>query len=290
MEPNNDFPMGSNNYDTHSKYRTSETQIESDGDWNWDQFWRDFYAQNSESRNNFNAEGTELHFQDFTFLQPIAAQQHMFGVDQLPPSIIGHIELPDYGIDMFMPSYIDPSLDSTWMDTYPNPGSNPSPSTYTSPYTPASTSSPSVTSFQTNVSSPDTPTPTPTTSSSSSSASSSSFSTPVSTSSSSSASIKIYTCPFCPSTFPQKCFLNRHINTHTKPYVCPHPSCTARRATNRDLKRHMATHDPVSAPRFFCEVEGCEFSLTGRGKEKGKGFKRRDHLKRHVEVVHGGRR
>ncbi|KAH6722954.1 hypothetical protein BKA61DRAFT_565607 [Leptodontidium sp. MPI-SDFR-AT-0119] len=157
----------------------------------------------------------------------------------LPLSSIGQFELPQYGTNMSLLSYIDPSLTPPWTD----------PST--------SNSSPSATSSRMSFSA-------------------SSTSTPKTTFSS--ASEESFACHFCAQTFAQKCLLNRHINTHTKPYVCSFDGCTARRATNRDLKRHMVCHDPVSAPAFLCTERGCEYAV--------KGFKRKDNLKRHMENVH----
>ncbi|PVH80355.1 hypothetical protein DL98DRAFT_532139 [Cadophora sp. DSE1049] len=161
-------------------------------------------------------------------------------VNRLPPSPVGQFDLPEYGSDMIFPAYIDPPLTSPWTD----------PST--------SNSSPSATSSRTSISTSSTSTPS---------------SAPSSTTSEGS-----FNCSFCAQTFAQKCLLNRHINTHTKPYKCLFRNCTERRATNRDLKRHMVVHDPVSAPAFLCTEQGCVYTV--------KGFKRKDNLKRHMKNIH----
>ncbi|KAK0119569.1 hypothetical protein ONS95_011009 [Cadophora gregata] len=236
MESTNYIPTTNNEYSDHQAIRT---QIESDVD--WDQFWREYNTLNPDYMNNFDIVWTSppnlgMEMDYILELQAAAETNH------LPPSPVGQFELPQYGTNMFLPAYIDPSPTPPW--------TNPS----------TSTSSPSATSSRTSNSPSSTSTPSSALSSTTSEGS--------------------FSCHFCAQTFAQKCLLNRHINTHTKPYKCSFPDCIERRATNRDLKRHMDVHDPVSAPAFLCTDQGCMYAV--------KGFKRKDNLKRHVENIHPG--
>ncbi|KAH7411285.1 hypothetical protein BKA64DRAFT_377686 [Cadophora sp. MPI-SDFR-AT-0126] len=210
-----------------------------DSDLEWDQFWREYNTLNSEFMNNFDVGGVGLLDQDINMGQGIEYQPAV-ETGRPPPSPVGQFNLPQYGSDMIFPSYMDPSPTPPWTD----------PST--------SNSSPSATSYRT---------------SNSTSGNSTPSSAPSSTTSEGS-----FNCPSCARTFAQKCLLNRHINTHTKPYKCPFRNCTERRATTRDLKRHVVVHDPVSAPAYLCTEKGCEYGV--------KGFKRKDNLKRHMENIH----
>ncbi|KAH7355242.1 hypothetical protein BKA65DRAFT_549311 [Rhexocercosporidium sp. MPI-PUGE-AT-0058] len=238
MDPNSYVPIETNNLNPLFDYHAIRTQIDADEE--WDQFWQEFNSLNPEPINTFNTRWVDPPKEDLTMHQAMETQQHIIGADMLPPSPTRQLQLPLYGSNMILPSYIDTSLTPSWAD----------PST--------SNSSPSATSSRMSFST------------------TSSTSTPPNASSSTSEGS--FVCRFCAQTFAQKCLLNRHINTHTKPYACPFDSCSTRRATNRDLKRHMIVHDPVSAPAFLCTERGCEFSV--------KGFNRRDNLKRHMENVH----
>ncbi|KAG4435310.1 hypothetical protein IFR05_009199 [Cadophora sp. M221] len=236
MDPTNYFPIENKTFDPLSDHQAIRTQIDSD---EWDQFWQEFHSLNSESMNNFNIGWVGPPQKDVNMYRTVKPQQYAVGVTLHPLRPIGQFELPQYGSNMILPSYIDTSLTPPW----------------TGPST--SNSSPSATSSRMSVSTSSTSTP---------------KTTP------SSASGESFACHFCAQTFAQKCLLNRHTNTHTKPYVCSFDGCTARRATNRDLQRHLVCHDPISAPAFLCTERGCEYAV--------KGFKRKDNLKRHMENIH----
>lgn len=208
-------------------------------DVDWDQFWREYNTLNLDYTNTPDIAWVDSMAQDYHMGQKMAYQEAV-GVDLLSPSPVGQFDLPQFNSDLIFPTYIDPSLTPSCTD----------PST--------SNSSPSATSSQTSTSISSTSSPS---------------SAPSSTTSEGS-----FGCSECAQTFAKKCLLNRHINTHTRPYRCPFRSCTERRATNRDLKRHMVVHDPVSAPAYLCTEQGCMYAV--------KGFKRKDNLKRHMENIH----
>lgn len=92
------------------------------------------------------------------------------------------------------------------------------------------------------------------------------------------------TCSFCAKTFEKRHMLTRHRNQHIKPIPCPISGCSHRTAKKRDMQRHVivhhATEAPVAVPKFICPVVTCKHSETG--------FKRRDHLVRHVKKLHPG--
>ncbi|CAG8956946.1 hypothetical protein HYFRA_00011997 [Hymenoscyphus fraxineus] len=91
-----------------------------------------------------------------------------------------------------------------------------------------------------------------------------------------SASASGFSCPHCTQRRNTRALINRHINTHEKPYECP--TCQKTRATQRDLDRHLDIHGRIR--RYFCPVEGCSSSVHG---SKG-GFSRRlDNAKRHLK-------
>ncbi|KAH9224634.1 hypothetical protein DL95DRAFT_452384 [Leptodontidium sp. 2 PMI_412] len=84
-----------------------------------------------------------------------------------------------------------------------------------------------------------------------------------------------FRCPHCPETKPSRALLNRHINTHTRPYAC---HCGVNKATQRDLDRHQDTHGKIR--RYFCPVPGCPWNVHGIKR----GFSRRlDNAKRHLK-------
>ncbi|KAG4442057.1 hypothetical protein IFR05_002451 [Cadophora sp. M221] len=84
-----------------------------------------------------------------------------------------------------------------------------------------------------------------------------------------------FRCPHCPEIKPSRALLNRHINTHTRPYAC---HCGVNKATQRDLDRHQDTHGKIR--RYFCPVAGCPWNVHGIKR----GFSRRlDNAKRHLK-------
>ncbi|KUJ07006.1 uncharacterized protein LY89DRAFT_375069 [Mollisia scopiformis] len=91
-----------------------------------------------------------------------------------------------------------------------------------------------------------------------------------------------FKCRFCADTFEKRHLLNRHENKHTKPVPCPVSGCPHRTAKRRDMQRHVVVHHsheaPVAVPKFLCPVGGCKYAEAG--------FKRKDHLVRHLERKH----
>ncbi|KAH7336255.1 hypothetical protein BKA65DRAFT_552915 [Rhexocercosporidium sp. MPI-PUGE-AT-0058] len=84
-----------------------------------------------------------------------------------------------------------------------------------------------------------------------------------------------FRCPHCPKIKPSRALLNRHINTHTRPYAC---HCGVSKATQRDLDRHQDTHGKIR--RYFCPVAGCPWNVHGIKH----GFSGRlDNAKRHLK-------
>ncbi|KAJ1547956.1 hypothetical protein HK096_008431, partial [Nowakowskiella sp. JEL0078] len=82
---------------------------------------------------------------------------------------------------------------------------------------------------------------------------------------------KTYICPFCQQSHQSLDSIQIHIRTHSAQqlFPCYHKQCPARFARSHDLTRHLKTH---SADRpFVCKL--C-----------GRGFARRDALKRHEKL------
>jgi hypothetical protein len=72
---------------------------------------------------------------------------------------------------------------------------------------------------------------------------------------------------------------SHHIKTHTLPYRCTFQGCEIRKATRRDLERHLDTHEKTRL--YFCPVLGCPWHVDG---PKG-GFSRRlDNANRHLKA------
>ncbi|KAK6607770.1 hypothetical protein H4I96_04005 [Botrytis cinerea] len=80
-------------------------------------------------------------------------------------------------------------------------------------------------------------------------------------------------CEFCPQSLPTKGSLNRHRNTHIRPYKCI--VCQSGFALRSDLRRHEGKHGSVN-PRFMCKWPECDF----------KGSARKDNLLRHMKKMH----
>ncbi|KAN0119469.1 T-complex protein 11 domain containing protein [Hyaloscypha variabilis] len=87
-----------------------------------------------------------------------------------------------------------------------------------------------------------------------------------------------FRCPHCSEEKPTLGELNRHIKTHTLPYLCNFPGCRIGKATQRDLDRHKDTHGKTRL--YFCPVPGCPWHVNG----PKVGFSRRlDNAKRHLK-------
>ncbi|KAF7954398.1 hypothetical protein EAE96_005521 [Botrytis aclada] len=80
-------------------------------------------------------------------------------------------------------------------------------------------------------------------------------------------------CEFCPQALPTKGSLNRHRNTHIRPYKCV--TCQSGFALRSDLRRHEGKHGSVD-PRYMCKWPQCVF----------KGSTRKDNLMRHMKKMH----
>jgi len=104
----------------------------------------------------------------------------------------------------------------------------------------------------------------------------------------SSSSSSVYKCSFCAKTFDKRHLLNRHEKQHTKPVQCPVSGCSHSTAKRRDMQRHIIVHHPnddsaqpsMVVPQFMCPVAGCKHAEAG--------FKRKDHLVRHMKRIHPG--
>ncbi|KAH9821463.1 zinc finger protein [Teratosphaeria destructans] len=90
-----------------------------------------------------------------------------------------------------------------------------------------------------------------------------------------------YRCQECHAGFEEKQDLRHHKRKHTTPENKPHgcDQCPQRFLHPKDLRRHLRVHQPAS---FFCPFEGCRYAERG--------FKREDHLKRHLEKTKGHQR
>lgn len=90
-------------------------------------------------------------------------------------------------------------------------------------------------------------------------------------------SIGPYQC-WCHKGFPTSNALSHHKRYHATgphPYVCT--VCTKDFLHDKDLQRHIATHDNSPSSRFFCHFPACH----GHG-----GYARKDHLQRHMRAKH----
>jgi hypothetical protein len=90
-----------------------------------------------------------------------------------------------------------------------------------------------------------------------------------------------YDCPHRPS-FGKRYQYNKHRKRHDRPRKCSIGECRQGFASNRDLKRHMASKHPeaTSQGRYYCHHSNCDRAMTGlRG-----GFPRKDSLKRHLKT------
>ncbi|KAF8860672.1 hypothetical protein BDZ45DRAFT_688234 [Acephala macrosclerotiorum] len=94
--------------------------------------------------------------------------------------------------------------------------------------------------------------------------------------------IQSLSCPSCDATgFPNLSKLNKHRNTHEKPYECQEEGCSERFAQKQALNRHtQAKHSNTIAKYYHCTVDGCKYSSTCR---RGKRFVRADQVKEHIK-------
>ncbi|TGO74545.1 hypothetical protein BELL_0273g00060 [Botrytis elliptica] len=83
----------------------------------------------------------------------------------------------------------------------------------------------------------------------------------------------MFGCEFCPKALPTKGSLNRHRNTHIRPYKCD--ICQSGFALRSDLRRHEGKHGSVD-PQYMCKWPKCDF----------RGSARKDNLLRHMKKVH----
>ncbi|CZR64319.1 uncharacterized protein PAC_14217 [Phialocephala subalpina] len=89
-------------------------------------------------------------------------------------------------------------------------------------------------------------------------------------------------CDKCDATnFPNLSKLNKHRNTHEKPYECQAEGCKDAFAQKQALDRHTQTkHSDTIAKYYHCTVDGCKYSSTRR---RGKRFARSDQVKEHIK-------
>ncbi|KAF7952244.1 uncharacterized protein EAE97_001741 [Botrytis byssoidea] len=83
----------------------------------------------------------------------------------------------------------------------------------------------------------------------------------------------MFGCEFCPKALPTKGSLNRHRNTHIRPYKCD--ICQSGFALRSDLRRHEGKHGSVD-PQYMCKWPKCDF----------RGSARKDNLLRHMKKMH----
>lgn len=86
-------------------------------------------------------------------------------------------------------------------------------------------------------------------------------------------------CGSCVAAFDTIADLNHHLRSHTpyeqRPYRCD--TCANRFMYGKDLRRHRLVHNP-NALRYLCHFTNCKHATIG--------FKRDDHLERHLRTQH----
>jgi hypothetical protein len=86
-----------------------------------------------------------------------------------------------------------------------------------------------------------------------------------------------FRCEDCNSGFDTQQAVQHHQRNHlpdeSRKHVCK--TCAKRFLHPKDLRRHEKVHEE---PQYFCTIAGCTYN---------KGFKRDDHLRRHMEKKHG---
>lgn len=77
--------------------------------------------------------------------------------------------------------------------------------------------------------------------------------------------------------------LNKHLDSHTKPHLCPEADCGHRAAKLRDMKRHVLKHRITRGAKvFYCPASDCQHN-EGRTP-----FLRGDNARRHMRSMHSG--
>jgi len=86
-----------------------------------------------------------------------------------------------------------------------------------------------------------------------------------------------YGCEQCPRTFSKRHQLNRHLRTHTKPFKCDQPGCSASFAEKRGRDRHTKSrHDSFATDKDIVKCRFCKYTST-----------RPDAVQRHLRKKHG---
>lgn len=92
--------------------------------------------------------------------------------------------------------------------------------------------------------------------------------------------LSLLTCDSCDRKFNKQHELDHHRRYHGyKNFACDIEGCEWSFVFEKDLRRHMLTHNKAKW-HLFCNVLGCKYHQ--------KGFGRPDHLKRHIEKKHPG--
>ncbi|KAL9607730.1 MAG: hypothetical protein Q9167_007381 [Letrouitia subvulpina] len=91
------------------------------------------------------------------------------------------------------------------------------------------------------------------------------------------------TCTNDPPVFSRKCEWTKHMDKHTRPYVCNHPKCENRGFTySGGLHRHQReVHGQHGGPKASCR---CPYKDCKRS--TGAGFSRKENLYEHLRRVH----
>ncbi|KAI1497553.1 hypothetical protein F5X99DRAFT_421250 [Biscogniauxia marginata] len=90
-----------------------------------------------------------------------------------------------------------------------------------------------------------------------------------------------FRCIHCGQIFDKKYKLNKHHKKHDPEFQCD--ICDKRFEYKKDLLRHCCEKHPDTfpSPIWYCAEQGCKYS-----KDHGRGFRRKDHLIRHIRSQH----